>query len=211
MLMKLLYAPQSPYARKVRAAAIELGLDGEMELEYVEAVPGRPNRGFRETANPLGKIPALITRTGETIFDSTVICEYLDQLAGGGTLFPHGRDRWRVLSNHALAQGMCDAILLIRYETWLRPDTHRWPTWIDEQWDKIWSGLAWFDAHPDQLGSAVNISHLALGSLIGYMDFRFSETSWRQRFPVVASWFADLTQRPSFARTVPSQPGTHRP
>lgn len=120
--MKLFYAPQSPFARKVRAAAIELGLDERLELEYAEVVPGRPNMDYAQAHNPLRKIPALITDAGETIFDSTVICEYLDELAGGGVLIP--RDvprRWRVLTNHAIAQGMCESVILIRYETWLRP------------------------------------------------------------------------------------------
>ena len=76
--MKLLYAPQSPFARKVRAAAIELSLDERIELEYAEVIPGRPNVRYAQSANPLRKIPALITDEGEIIFDSTVICEYLD-------------------------------------------------------------------------------------------------------------------------------------
>ena len=102
--MKLFYAPQSPFARKVRAAAIELGLDQRIQLEYAEVVPGRPNWDYGQNRNPLRKIPALITDDGETIFDSTVICEYLDALAGGGILIPRDQSRrWRVLTNHALA------------------------------------------------------------------------------------------------------------
>jgi hypothetical protein len=128
--MKLFYAPQSPFARKVRAAAIELGLAERLELEYVEVVPGQPNTAFGASRNPLRKIPALVTDAGETIFDSTVICEYLDALAGGGFLIPKDpMHRWRVLTSHALAQGMCESIILIRYETWLRPEALRWHAW----------------------------------------------------------------------------------
>jgi glutathione S-transferase len=94
--MKLLYAPQSPFARKVRAAAIELNLDERIELEYAEVIPGRPNVDYAQSANPLRKIPALITDEREIIFDSTVICAYLDSLAGGGILIP--RDGPRRLS-----------------------------------------------------------------------------------------------------------------
>jgi glutathione S-transferase len=102
--MKLFYAPQSPFARKVRAAAIELGLDDRIELEYAEVVPGQPSPAYAQSYNPLRKIPALVTEAGETIYDSTVICEYLDALAGGGVLIPRDASRrWRVLTNHALA------------------------------------------------------------------------------------------------------------
>jgi glutathione S-transferase len=119
--MKLHYAPQSPFARKVRAAAIELGLGGRIDLEHTEDVPGRPNRAYGQSHNPLRKIPALVTDDGPTIYDSTVICEYLDDLAGGGIIIPRqAARRWRVLTNHSLAQGLCDSVILIRYETSLR-------------------------------------------------------------------------------------------
>jgi glutathione S-transferase len=132
--MKLLYAPQSPFARKVRAAAIELGLGDRLQLQYAEVVPGKENASFAESINPLRKVPALILDDGATVIvDSTVICEFLDDLAGGGALIPSGQDRWRVLSRHAVAQGMCEAAILIRYETWLRPEALRWAGWIDDQ------------------------------------------------------------------------------
>jgi len=202
--MKLFYAPQSPFARKVRAAAIELGLDQRIQLEYAEVVPGRPNWDYGQNRNPLRKIPALITDDGETIFDSTVICEYLDALAGGGILIPRDQSRrWRVLTNHALAQGMCDSVILIRYETWLRPEPARWSVWVDDQWDKINSGLGWFERNSGELREPINLAHLALGSLLGYADFRWPEFGWRPRFPSVAAWFAQLELRPSFAKTKP--------
>jgi glutathione S-transferase len=205
--MKLYYAPQSPFARKVRAAAIELGLAENLELEYAEVVPGRPNPGFAQSLNPLRKIPALITDTGETLYDSTVICEYLDALAGGRILIPREPSRrWRVLTNHALAQGMCESIILIRYETWLRPEPLRWSVWADDQWDKIHTGLGWFEANDKELSDPVNLAHLALGSLLGYIDFRWPDDGWKHRFPKVSSWFARLEQRPSFAQTRPEPP-----
>src|SRR5579883_607108 len=122
-MMKLMYAPASPFVRKVRAAAAELGLDREIELVMTEVVPGKPNLAYGAGYNPLRKIPALALEDGTVIFDSTVICEYLDARAGGGKLIPaSGAERWRVLTRHALAQGMCDAAVLLRYETWLRPE-----------------------------------------------------------------------------------------
>jgi glutathione S-transferase len=205
--MKLFYAPQSPFARKVRAAAIELGLAERLELEYAEVVPGRPNIAFAQSWNPLRKVPALVTDVGETIYDSTVICEYLDALAGDGVLIPRDPSRrWRVLTNHALAQGMCESVILIRYETWLRPEPVRWSVWIDDHWDKIHSGLNWFEQNGGELSEPINLAHLALGSLLGYVDFRWPEDGWRQRFPNVRTWFARLEQRPSFIQTRPESP-----
>jgi glutathione S-transferase len=111
-----------------------------------------------------------------------------------------------VLTNHALVQGMCEAVILIRYETWLRPEPYRWSVWLGDQWDKIWAGLAWFDAHGDQLTGSVDISHLALGCLLGYIDFRYPDTGWTERFPTVKTWYDELSRRPSFALTTPKAP-----
>ena len=205
--MKLFYAPQSPFSRKVRAAAIELGLGDRLELEYAEVVPGRPNTAFAQNHNPLRKVPALLTRAGETIFDSTVICEYLDALAGGDALIPRDPPRrWRVLTNHALAQGMCESVILVRYENWLRPEALRWTVWVEDHWDKIHSGLAWFEANGSELDAPVNIAHLALGSTLGYVDFRWPDHGWRKRFRRVGDWFAAMEQRPSFMQTRPAAP-----
>jgi glutathione S-transferase len=199
--MKLFFAPQSPFARKVRAAAIELSLGDRLELEYAEVVPGRPNEAFARL-NPLRKVPALVTDAGETIYDSTVICEYLDALCGGDRLIPRdAARRWRVLTCHALAQGMCESVILIRYETWLRPEPLRWPVWINEHWSKIHTGLGWFEANAAELEGPVNVAHLALGCMLGYADFRWPDHGWRKQFPGVAAWFARLEQRPSFAQT----------
>jgi glutathione S-transferase len=204
--MQLFYAPQSPFSRKVRAAAIELGLGDRLDLVFAEVVPGRPNEAFARL-NPLRKVPALITDAGETIYDSTVICEYLDALCGGGALIPREPpQRWRVLTNHALAQGMCESIILIRYETWLRPEPVRWPVWVDDHWGKIRTGLGWFEANAAELQEPVNLAHLALGCMLGYADFRWPDHGWRRQFPKVGAWFAGIEQRPSFAQTKPEAP-----
>jgi glutathione S-transferase len=205
--MKLLYAPQSPFSRKVRAAAIELGLGDRIEVEYAEVMPGKPNRSYGGSVNPLRKIPALLPGDGAAIFDSTVICEYLDALAGGGVIIPREpAARWRVLTHHALAQGICEAAILVRYETWLRPESCRWTVWIDDQWDKVNSGLAWFERNQSALQEPVNLAHLALGSALGYIDFRWPTDNWRERFGTLARWFERMEQRPSFALTRPAQP-----
>ncbi len=205
--MKLLYNPASPFARKVRATAIELGLDGQMQLELTVVAPCKPNADYAKAHNPLRKIPALVTAEGMTIFDSTVICEYLDAQAGGGRLVPREGDaRWRVLTNHTLAQGICEAALQIRYENWLRPEALRWPEFAGDQWDRIDTSIEWFESHPAELGGSLNLAHLALGSALGYLDFRLPEHDWRTRNPAVAAWFTALAQRPSFALTMPEVP-----
>jgi glutathione S-transferase len=205
--MKLLQNPASPFARKVRAAAIELGLGGSIELELTLVAPCKPNRDYASSHNPLRKIPALVTDGGVTIFDSTVICEYLDALAGGGRLVPPGGDaRWRVLTNHALAQGMCEAAIMVRYETALRPETLRWPELVQDQWDRVDTGIGWFERHAAELEEPVNLAHLMLGCTLGYLDFRWPERDWRGANPAVAAWFAALSQRPSFTLTAPENP-----
>jgi glutathione S-transferase len=202
--MKLLYSPASPFARKVRAAAIELGLGDRIELELTAVAPCTPNKDYAETHNPLRKIPALVTDEGVTLYDSTVICDYLDALAGGGKLVPLGGEaRWRVLTHHALAQGMADAAILARYETWLRPEALRWPGFVADQWDRIDAGIAWFERHPESLAGPVNLAHLALGCTLGYLDLRTPEHDWRTPNPAVAQWFEAISKRPAFELTAP--------
>ncbi|WP_375594663.1 glutathione S-transferase [Algihabitans albus] len=205
--MKLYFAPASPFVRKVRMAAIELGLAGNIELMPITVVPGQANPDYAKTANPLRKIPALETDDGQVIYDSTVICEYLDSRAGGGKLIPaEAERRWQVLTTHALAQGMCEAAVLLRYETWLRPEELRWPVWVDDQWDKIDSGLRWFEEHDHALAAPMDLGQIALGALLGYLDFRAAERPWRPAAPKVAAWFEAASERPSFRETVPSAP-----
>jgi glutathione S-transferase len=205
--MKLLYAPTSPFVRKVRAAAIELGLDGQIELELVQVAPCKPNKDYAKAHNPLRKIPALVTVEGMTIFDSTVICEYLDAMAGGGRIIPReGEARWRVLTGHAVAQGICEAAVTVRYETWLRPEALRWQDFAGDQWDRADAGIAWFEQHAAALEGPVNLAHLSLGCALGYLDFRWPEHDWRTPNPAVAAWFATISQRPSFSLTKPENP-----
>src|SRR6266404_3401519 len=130
--MKLTFSPGSPFARKVRIAAIELGLIDKIELIPTTLAPAQPNEEYSRL-NPVKKLPALITDNGEVIVDSYVIVEYLDDLAGGGKLIPaSGALRWRVKSDHSLLQGMLDSMLLCRYEKMVRPEPLRWQAWADD-------------------------------------------------------------------------------
>ncbi|HEY4211219.1 MAG TPA: glutathione S-transferase family protein [Steroidobacteraceae bacterium] len=205
--MKLFYSPASPFARTVRAAAIELGLVDRLELVITDVVPGKPNRPYAEAANPLRKIPALEVQSGLTIYDSAVICEYLDSLAPGGVLYPKdATKRWRVLTNYALTRGMCDAAVSMRYEVAVRPEPHRWNGWVEDQWDRVEAGLKWFEQNPAQLEGVINIAHLGLASLLGYVDFRWGDRPWRPKYPQLAKWFDRVEQRPSLSTTKPAVP-----
>lgn len=205
--MRLMYSSTSPFVRRVYAAAIELGLAERMQLEVTGVAPLSPNEGYAERVNPLRKIPALVLDDGETVLvDSAVICQYLDDLAGGGRLIPRaGPDRWRVLSQQAIAQGMSDAIVLVRYETSLRPEPLRWPAWVTDQYDRFWSGVGWFERHAERAlpPARIDISQLALACCLGHVDFRYPELDWRARAPRVSQWYREIETRASLARTDP--------
>jgi len=203
--MKLMHAAASPYARKAWAAAIELGLGAELEIVPTAVAPGKDNSEYSSKFNPLTKIPAMEIEDGSVLYDSTVICEYLDARAGGGRVIPASGDaRWRVLTQHALAQGMTDAALLIRYETFLRPEDARWDTWVESQRQKIQAGLKWFEDNPDRLEGSLNLAQIALGVLLGYLDFRFGDDPWRPEHPKLEAWYAETVKRDCFAQTLPS-------
>ena len=134
--MKLYYSPGSPYARKVRILAMETKLDKKMEMVNVALSPVAPNADV-DKHNPIGKIPTLSVK-GMDLFDSPVICEYLDSQHKGRKLYPRkGRDRWMALRQQAMADGLLDAALLARYEGFLRPEDKRWPDWTKGQMKKI--------------------------------------------------------------------------
>ena len=101
---------------------------------------------------------------------------------------------------------MCESAVLLRYETWLRPEAQRWSVWIDDQWDKIDSGLKWFEDHAEALREPVDLAQIALGALLGYLDFRSPDKDWRQAAPKVAAWYATLCERPSLRETEPVNP-----
>lgn len=202
--MKLAYGPISPFVRKVRVAAIELGLAGRITLDPVHVMPNERNDAYQQAGNPLAKIPALTLDDGRVLYDSLVICEYLDAIAGGGRLLPaQGNARFDALTRHALASGMTDALVLVRYEDVLRPADKRWADWRDGQMRKVDAGLAWFEQHTDALGRQVDLAQIALGCCLGYADFRFPELGWAARHPRLAHWYAGIAARPSFADTAP--------
>lgn len=202
--MKLIWSPTSPFARKVRVAAFELGLHERIDLVAAEVRPGKFDGTYSREVNPLRKLPALVIDGGDTLVDSLVICDYLDGLAGGGKLIPHDMEaRAHALTAHAVASGMTDALVLLRYETFLRPEELRWKLWCDDQWERAWAGLAWFDARPALLTQEPDIARIALACALGYFDFRFADRPWRPSFPALAAFADAFNARASMTSTAP--------
>jgi glutathione S-transferase len=194
--MKLFFSPTSPYVRKCLVVAHELGLNRRIELVAGNAHPVNRDPNI-VAANPLGKVPTLTCDDGRVLYDSRVICEYLNDL-GGGTLFPRsGAARWDALALQALADGMLDAALLARYEDALRPEALRWADWRAGQLDKVATSMAALEAKTESMPGRVDIGALALACALGYLDLRFNELGWRARYPNVANWAAEFCKRPS--------------
>jgi glutathione S-transferase len=201
--MKLTYSPASPFARKVRIAAIELGLIDKIEFVPTAVAPAQPNDEYTRIT-PLKKLPVLILDNGDVILDSYVITEYLDELAGGGKLIPAaGPSRWKVKSEHSMLQGMLDSMLLCRYEAMVRPEALRWKGWSDDHWHRAWMGMARFDKQPDLLSRPFDIVSIGLVCVLGYADFRFADCGWRKAYPKLDAFHQKMLERDSVKISVP--------
>jgi glutathione S-transferase len=200
--MQLYYSASSPFVRKCLVSALELGLRDRIEL--LPAAPHPVNRDAALVArNPLGKIPTLLTDDGATLYDSRVICEYLNSLGDGHLLAANGAARWAALTLQALADGIMDAAVLTRYEYAARPESLRWGAWVDGQLAKVHSALAELEAEAQGFGARVDLGTIALGCALGYLDFRYASLAWRERHPATAAWFATFAQRESMQATAP--------
>jgi glutathione S-transferase len=198
--MKLRHNPASPYVRKVMVVAHELGVAGKIELLDTVVSPVTTNATLAGE-NPLMKIPALVTDDGDVLFDSPVICEYLDSLAGGGKMFPApGKARWAALRQQALCDGILDALILCRYEIAARPEDKRFAGWTDGQMNKAHQGLAALERE-DLSGQTIGT--ISAGCTLGYLDFRFPNDGWRTRHPKLAEWYKAVEQLPSMQATKP--------
>ena len=196
-MLILRYSPASPYARKIRVAADILGLADRIEIVGVDLAD--PADSIR-VQNPLGKIPALVLEDGSSLYDSRVIAEYLDHLAGGDKLFPvDPARRFVALRLQALGDGICDAALLLRYELASRPEAARYEAFTLLQQGKIDRALKALEAAPPQ--GAVDIGHIAVATALGYLDLRF-EGAWRAGHPGLVTWLDAFAKRtPSFEAT----------
>jgi glutathione S-transferase len=201
--MKLYYSLNSPYARKARIIIHELNLRSRVEEKTVSLPADAQFRAI----NPLGKIPALVLDDGSVIYDSPVICEYLDELGGGKffprpTLFAQAKGRWRALTLQALGDGLADAVVRRNQEMRLPPET-RSAEVIERQTKSIEASFAVLDRMARAFPSEPTIGELALVSAIGYLDLRVPEDGWRSRYPTLAAWLELFSRRPSVAATKP--------
>ena len=199
--MKLMYAATSPFVRKVLVLARELGIVDEIELVPASAHPVERSGAIR-AENPLGQVPTLVLEDGTPLYDSRVICEYLDAREGDG-LFGRGEMRWRALTEQALADGLMAAAVLARYETAVRPEPLRWDGWIGGQKGKITDALDKFEEWLPRAGERVDIGTISIGCALGYLDFRFADLGWRNGRPASAAWFERFGARPSMEATKP--------
>lgn len=198
--MKLFYSPTSPYVRKVRVVAIELGLAEQIELRLTNAWDVATDL---PDYNPLGKVPALMISEGEVLFDSPVICEYLNSLGEENKLFPiNPSARWQALRLQALADGILDAVVLMRLES-LRPRALQSDDWRERQLRTVRRSLDYVESRTGELEGVVTIGQISLACALGYLDFRLAEEDWRQDHPQLASWFVDWQARPSMQETKP--------
>jgi len=199
--MKLFYAATSPFVRKCLVSAYELGLRERLELVPAAAHPVNRDRAL-VAHNPLGKIPTLITDNGTVLYDSRVICEYLNGLGDRHLIPDAGPPRWSALVEQALADGLMDAAVLTRYENAARPESLRWPEWAAGQLDKVTCGLAEIERRGPSAGR-VDIGAIAIGCALGYLDFRFASFGWREKYPNIALWFESFGNRESMLATRP--------
>jgi glutathione S-transferase len=200
--MKIYFSATSPFVRKCLVCAHELGLTDRLELIPAAAHPLDRDRAL-VAVNPLGKVPALVTDQNVVLYDSRVICEYLNALGYGGLLPAHGAARWTALADQALGDGILDAAVLTRYETVARPENLRWKEWVAGQLDKVTCGLAAIEPRARGFAERVDVGTIALGCALGYLDFRYASLAWRERHPDTAVRFERFGKRDSMMSTRP--------
>ncbi|MBI3505265.1 MAG: glutathione S-transferase [Proteobacteria bacterium] len=201
--MKLAYSSVSPYVRKVMIVAHESGLAGRIEKVATAVRPDQPNATLAPD-NPLMKVPTLTTDGGEVLFDSRVICAYLDSLHSGRKLIPEaGGARWKALRLESQGDGMTDAGILVRYENTLRPEALRWKEWLSGQTLKVTQSLDALEREPEMLAGDLNIGQIAVACCIGWLQFRDVFGDILAGRPKLAAWFAKISERPSLKATVP--------
>jgi glutathione S-transferase len=200
-MMRLYSAPPSPFGRKVKITARVKGLMDGISVEHADTRIANPTLA---AANPLSKIPALVLADGTQLYDSGVICEYLDSLAPDPVLFPPtGIERYRCLTRAALADGIMEAALLMVYEERYRPADKWVPEWIARQQAKVDAGLASLEAAPPAWTTHPDYSHITLACALGYLDLRFDRT-WRKSHPGLVAWLNAFSAKvPAFDATQP--------
>lgn len=200
--MRLFHSPTSPFVRKVMVTLHETGQAGDVTLVPATGTP--VDAGSMPVAlNPLGKIPALERDDGPALYDSRVICRYLNDRAAAH-LYP-ARHLWDVLTLEATADGIMDAAVLMVYESRVRPEQSRFAPWVDGQWTKIDRALDTLEQRwLSHLHGPLDMGQIAVGVALGYLDFRHGDRGWRGGRPGLAAWDAVFAERPSMVATRPA-------
>ena len=198
--MKCYMTGNSPYARKIRVAAIESGLSDEVEWvtltreERAELVPAM---------NPLGKVPVAVLESGQVLLDSPVICAYVDSLNKGPKLIPEsGDERWAVLTLEALGDGLGEAVIGVSQEA-QKPDDKRTQGVVDRQAGKANSGLAALDKQAGDFNEPPLMGEISVACALGYMEYRNVVPGWRENYPTLSGWYANILKRQSFILSTP--------
>lgn len=204
MTVRLFHSPASPFVRKVLVCAHEKEVIDQIEKLPSKAWPVKRDPDIVKE-NPSGKVPTALLDDDAPLFDSRVICAYIDTLSTSSPLYPENiKDRFSAMTLEALADSILDAALLCRYESVLRPQEYYWALWHDSQMEKIDSGLddlenRWLKV----LQGPVTVGSIAVACALGYLDFRFPDKDWRCGHDRLATWFADFSKRASMQATQP--------
>jgi len=198
--VKLYYSPTSPYVRKVMACAITRGLDNG-----IEKIPCNPHQSPPALLadNPLSRVPCLVTNDGLALFDSPVICEYLDSLGDERPLFPsHGAPRWRALKLQAMGDGILDAAVPCRGEL-VKPREDARDAQIARFKAAMHRTVDALESDPPH--KLVDIGSIAVACALGYLDFRFGPEPWRPGHPNLTAWYEAFAENPGIAQTIPKE------
>lgn len=197
--MKLLWSGPSPFVRKVLVTLHEIGQFEQVELVQVKTTPLAPDATLI-AANPVGKIPALVRADGPTLYDSRVICQFLNDRAQAG-LYPENRI-WDTLTLEATADGIMDAAVLLTYETRFRPAEKVSVEWMEGQWAKVARALDALETRwISHLQGRLDMGHIAIACALSYLDFRHDARQWRSGRDALAQWYAGFAARPSMIAT----------
>lgn len=200
--MKLYHAAASPFVRAVRICIHEMKLTDQVEEVEVTVTPVSPG-DLVPAKNPLGKIPALERDGGPTLYDSRVICRYLDDLSSAG-LYPDPPMLWETLTLEATAHGIMDAAVLMTYEARVRPEDKQYGEWVEGQWSKIARALDAVESRwMSHLAGPFDMAQIAMGAALPYLDFRHDARNWRAGRPSLAAWEKTFSERPSAQATRP--------
>ena len=201
--LKLFYSDRSPYVRKVMVTLHEVNL-----FENVEIVSVRTNPlGVVEDlvdVSPLGKIPTLVLPDGATIFDSRVICSYLNSIGKSDLYLAQENLKWSIKTAEANFDGILDAALLMVYEHRYRQDIYQSAEWLENLWKKIERTLDFYNNSSSKiLSGSLNMGQISLGCALGYLDYRHNNRNWRAKNQNLRDWFAEFSERLSMRNTIP--------